>query len=209
MTIRPTFERLYAEMTTARSPGRQRAMSVTPSRFAPRHARPCPGGPSGLARSGRTLPRRRASSPGGSPEPARCRRRRRAGIRSGLLPPTIHLGGRRRALPDDELEAIAQARAAGCSDDEIRDLVAALVARRTKNRLQILKSLRADEAATSDVAWTQKREPPNEPSGGDRAIGAAPQRAGSQADRGSPLPGVPDVFVAELRPSDEGADDER
>lgn len=71
-------------------------------------------------------------------------------IRAGLLPPTIIIGGRLRALPADEVEKIAQARAAGCSQEEIRRLVAALVARRTANRLKLLQALNADQEGCGD-----------------------------------------------------------
>lgn len=55
-------------------------------------------------------------------------------IAEGLLPPTVSLGGRARAFIGHELGAIAQARVAGKCDDEIKQLVQQLIARRADPR---------------------------------------------------------------------------
>jgi prophage regulatory protein len=52
-------------------------------------------------------------------------------ISQGLLPPGVSIGGRCKAWPDTELEAVNIARAAGRSDDEIRALVKKIVAERS------------------------------------------------------------------------------
>lgn len=53
-------------------------------------------------------------------------------IDKGLMTPGVALGARSVAWPSFELEAIAAARIAGKTDDEIRDLVKQLVADRAK-----------------------------------------------------------------------------
>jgi len=53
-----------------------------------------------------------------------------ARVKAGLLPPPIKIGLRASAWPADEIAAINQARIAGRSDDDIRELVAALTSRR-------------------------------------------------------------------------------
>ena len=53
-------------------------------------------------------------------------------ISQGLLTPGVALGARSVAWPDHELQAIAAARVAGKSDDEIRALVKQLVADRAQ-----------------------------------------------------------------------------
>jgi prophage regulatory protein len=53
-------------------------------------------------------------------------------IDKGLMTPGVAMGERSRAWPDHELQAIAAARVAGKSDDEIRTLVKQLVADRAK-----------------------------------------------------------------------------
>jgi prophage regulatory protein len=51
-------------------------------------------------------------------------------IRDGLLTTGIAIGQRSKGWPDYEVQAIATARIAGKSDDEIRELVKALHAKR-------------------------------------------------------------------------------
>lgn len=53
-------------------------------------------------------------------------------ISRGLMPPGIALGWRSVGWPAHELDAIAAARIAGKTEDEIRALVRALVAARAK-----------------------------------------------------------------------------
>lgn len=55
-------------------------------------------------------------------------------VREGLMPPPIRLGLRWSAWPSDEVDAIARARIAELSDDELRVLVKGLVAAR-RNRI--------------------------------------------------------------------------
>ena len=52
-------------------------------------------------------------------------------ISRGLLPPPVRLGQRSSGWPDDEIAAIVDARIAGKSEEEIRELVKRLVAART------------------------------------------------------------------------------
>ncbi len=56
-------------------------------------------------------------------------------IQDGLLPPGVRIGERAVAWPDDEVDAINLARLRGKSNDEIKQLVAELVAARTENQL--------------------------------------------------------------------------
>ena len=51
-------------------------------------------------------------------------------IPKGLMTPPVCIGGRSVAWPDYEIEAIVAARIAGKSDDDIRELVARLIAER-------------------------------------------------------------------------------
>lgn len=51
-------------------------------------------------------------------------------VRRGIMPPPIKVGSRWSAWPSDEVSAIARARIAGFSDDELRVLVKELVDRR-------------------------------------------------------------------------------
>jgi prophage regulatory protein len=51
-------------------------------------------------------------------------------IRDGLMVPPINIGERARAYPQHEIEAIIEARIAGQSDQQIRELVTRLVAQR-------------------------------------------------------------------------------
>lgn len=53
-------------------------------------------------------------------------------IRDGLFPPPVAIGSRCSAWPSDEITAIVDARIAGKSKDEIRDLVRRLIAARRK-----------------------------------------------------------------------------
>lgn len=52
-------------------------------------------------------------------------------VRDGLLPPRIWITKLTWGLPDYEVEAVARARIAGKTDDEIRELVKVLTAQRT------------------------------------------------------------------------------
>ena len=52
------------------------------------------------------------------------------GVRDGTLTPGVAIGQRSRGWPDYEVKAIAAARIAGKSDDEIRELVLVLHAKR-------------------------------------------------------------------------------
>ena len=56
-------------------------------------------------------------------------------VGDGLLPPPVRIGERASAWPDDEIDAINLARLRGKSNDEIKLLVADLVAARTENQL--------------------------------------------------------------------------
>lgn len=51
-------------------------------------------------------------------------------LKAGLLPPLIKLGPRAVGVPSNEIEAIARARIAGKTDEEIRALVRKLQAAR-------------------------------------------------------------------------------
>ena len=51
-------------------------------------------------------------------------------VKSGLMIPAVRLGARCSAYPSHEVDAVIAARVAGKSDDEVRQLVAELVARR-------------------------------------------------------------------------------
>lgn len=53
-----------------------------------------------------------------------------AEIAAGLWPPPVAIGPRARGLPDYECDTILEARIAGKSNDEIRELVRKLVAAR-------------------------------------------------------------------------------
>lgn len=47
-----------------------------------------------------------------------------------LMPPVVKLGKCRSAVIEDELDQVLRARAAGCSNEEIRDLVERMVGER-------------------------------------------------------------------------------
>jgi prophage regulatory protein len=51
-------------------------------------------------------------------------------IRQGLFTPSVNLGGNTAGWPEHEVDAINAARLAGKSDDEVRALVASLIAQR-------------------------------------------------------------------------------
>lgn len=51
-------------------------------------------------------------------------------IQIGLFPPPVAMGARCSTWPSDEVDAIIQARIAGKSDDEIREIVRQLVVAR-------------------------------------------------------------------------------
>jgi prophage regulatory protein len=51
-------------------------------------------------------------------------------VSEGLLPPPVRIGERLTAWPEHEIDAVITARTAGASEDEIRKLVARLVAAR-------------------------------------------------------------------------------
>jgi prophage regulatory protein len=55
-----------------------------------------------------------------------------AHIADGLLPPPVRVSARAVGWIDHELDAVAAARAANRSDEEIRDLVRTLVAARSR-----------------------------------------------------------------------------
>jgi prophage regulatory protein len=55
-------------------------------------------------------------------------------IRRGVMIPGVAIGPRARAWPSDEVDLIIAARAAGADEDEIRQLVACLVAERRRQR---------------------------------------------------------------------------
>ena len=54
-------------------------------------------------------------------------------IRAGLFTKPVAIGQRAKAWPDYEVKAIVRARIAGQSDNEIRELVKRLHAKRTEN----------------------------------------------------------------------------
>lgn len=51
-------------------------------------------------------------------------------IKRGLIPPGVKITDRCSAWPEDEIRAINTARTGGASDDDVRRLVAELVAKR-------------------------------------------------------------------------------
>lgn len=53
-------------------------------------------------------------------------------VANGLLPPQVKIGPRASAWPGSEIEAVAQARISGKSNEEIRSLVQRLVSARLK-----------------------------------------------------------------------------
>lgn len=57
-------------------------------------------------------------------------------VRRGTMPPPIKVGTRWSAWPSDEVDAIARARIAGFTDDELRALVKDLVAQRKTKAMQ-------------------------------------------------------------------------
>ena len=52
-------------------------------------------------------------------------------IGEGLLPPPVRIGERASAWPDDEIDAVNLARLRGQNNDEIKQLVTALVSARS------------------------------------------------------------------------------
>ncbi len=58
-------------------------------------------------------------------------------IRDGLLTTGVAIGQRAKGWPDYEVKAIAAARIAGKSDDEIRELVKTLHARRVQAGMEL------------------------------------------------------------------------
>lgn len=84
---------------------------------------------------------------------------RRAGfyqkVSDGLMPTSVSIGGKRRAWPRRELEAINEARIRGASDDEVRALVVELetmrrgtpATPRRNERLLRLEQLKAAQPA--------------------------------------------------------------
>jgi prophage regulatory protein len=62
-------------------------------------------------------------------------------IRQGLLPPYFHLGKRSVGMFEHECITIVTARAAGKSDDEIRQIVKALIKQRETSANDLLKQL--------------------------------------------------------------------
>lgn len=59
-----------------------------------------------------------------------CRSSLHKAVHDGVLPPPIQLGARWSAWPSTEIDSIVQARIAGLSNDEIRELVKELLAKR-------------------------------------------------------------------------------
>lgn len=64
-------------------------------------------------------------------------------IKAGLLPKYINLGSRSVGLFEHEALAIVSARSIGKSDDEIREIVKALIKQRETSANQFLKNLAA------------------------------------------------------------------
>lgn len=62
-------------------------------------------------------------------------------IRDGLLPKYINLGARSVGLFEHEVETIVMARSIGKSDNEIREIVKALIKQRTESANDLLKYL--------------------------------------------------------------------
>jgi len=58
-------------------------------------------------------------------------------IKAGLMVPVVKIGPRASALPEDEVRAVVAARAAGHSDDQIRELVTKLHAARGQRLAQL------------------------------------------------------------------------
>lgn len=53
-------------------------------------------------------------------------------IQKGLIPPGVPLGGRIVGWPEHELQAILEARIAGATDDDVRQLVRSLIRKRPR-----------------------------------------------------------------------------
>ncbi len=62
-------------------------------------------------------------------------------VASGLIPPPISLGSRAVGWPDHEINAVIAARAAHKSDEEVRDLVIALIEQRDFTANQTLECM--------------------------------------------------------------------
>ncbi len=69
-------------------------------------------------------------------------------IKNGTLPPLINLGGRTRAMPLHEINAINAARLVGKTDSDLKGLVKTLVSQRQN----IAKNMEQDCAALHAVA---------------------------------------------------------
>lgn len=65
-------------------------------------------------------------------------------IRAGLFPPGIPLGPRSVGWPAHEVEAVNAAKVRGASEDELRQLVGRLVARRKTFSLELIGALDAE-----------------------------------------------------------------
>lgn len=63
--------------------------------------------------------------------------------KSGLFPSSISLGGRAVGYLESEISAIVTARAAGHNDEQIRQLVKVLIAKRTADVDALMSSLAA------------------------------------------------------------------
>ena len=61
-------------------------------------------------------------------------------IKKGLMPSAIRIGDRARAYISSEIDAVVAARIAGKSDDEIRELVKTLTAKRQQIANEILSA---------------------------------------------------------------------
>ena len=60
-------------------------------------------------------------------------------IKQGFLPPMLSIGGRSKALPEHELDAIYEARLAGYTDQEARDLVQIIISQRVTPPLPLCR----------------------------------------------------------------------
>jgi len=61
-------------------------------------------------------------------------------IKKGLMPSAIRIGDRARAWISSEIDAVVAARIAGKSDDEIREMIKALMAKRQQTANEILST---------------------------------------------------------------------
>ena len=64
-------------------------------------------------------------------------------VNDGTLPPPVKVGPRCTAWPADEVAAIVEARIGGANDDDLRELIARLVARRPGRLAAVLAATAA------------------------------------------------------------------